>query len=125
MRKLLAVTVGVAASFVLGAAAPKDAAVWSCWHSISGDKEGASYVVLVQGSDGVLRVKDSEFIEYKVLQDNEVGLVAVRGYAQNLDKTKELGADVVVIDKARQTFSKTNVGGPKDDVPRMGKCELR
>jgi len=125
MRKL-AVAVGLAAGLSVGAAAPKPAEVWSCWHSISGDKDGASPIVLVRDG-GTVKVRGSEFLEYTVLQDNEFGLVAARGYAQNIDDAKELGADVFVIDKKTREIRMSNIvvkGARADDGPRRGKCEL-
>ena len=125
MRKL-AVAVGLVAGLSVGAAAPKPAEVWSCWHSISGDKDGASPIAL-ERNGSVIKVRGSEFLEYTVLQDNEFGLVAARGYAQNIDDAKELGADVFVIDKKTREIRMSNIvvkGARADDGPRRGTCEL-
>lgn len=127
MRKLFTVTVVAIAGFSVGAASPQPAEVWSCWHSISGEKDGASPVVLVR-EGGLIKVRGAEFLEYTILQDNDVGLVAVRGYAENIDASKQLGADVVVIDKKTRAFHKTNVLAENtraDDTPRRGTCELQ
>jgi len=121
------VAVIAVAGFSVGAASPKPQETWSCWHSISGDKDGASPIVLVRDGSSV-KVRGSEFLEYTILQDNEVGLVAVRGYAENIDSSKRLGADVVVIDKTTRAFRKTNVfteSARADSTPRYGKCEAQ
>lgn len=127
MRTLLVVGAVAIAGFSVGAAAPKPAEVWSCWHSISGDKDGASPIVLVR-EGGLIKVRGAEFLEYTIVKDNDVGLIAVRGYAENIDSSKQLGADVVVIDKKTRTFHKTNVlaeDARADDTPRRGTCDLQ
>lgn len=127
MRKLLAVAVVAVAGSSAVAAVPKPAEVWSCWHSISGDKEGAAPIEFVHDG-GVVKVRGSEFLEYTILQDNEFGLVAARGYSQKVDDTKDLGADVFVIDKKTREIRISNIivkGVRADDAPRRGKCELR
>lgn len=127
MRKLLAVAVVAVAGLSVGAAAPKPAEVWSCWHSISGDKEESSPIEFVTDG-GVVKVRGSEFLEYTILQDNEFGLVAARGYSEKIDDTKDLGADVFVIDKKKREIRISNLvveGVRAEKAPRRGKCELK
>lgn len=114
-------------AIALGAAAPKPARVWSCWHSANGAKQDAVAMGLIQ-EDGVVKIQGAEFMEYAILQDNEVGLVAVISYAEVGDSSKHLGADVLVIDKATQDFTKGNVfvqGAGADNRVRRGKCSLK
>jgi hypothetical protein len=127
MRKLFMVMVVALAGASVGAAAPTPAETWSCWHSISGDKDGASPIVLVRDGNA-FRVRGSEFREYTILQDNEFGLVVARGYAQKIDNAEDLGADVLVIDKKTREIRISTIavkGEREDDGRRRGKCEAQ
>ena len=78
--------------------------------------------------DGVVKIEGAEFIEYSVLQDNNVGLVAVKSYAETDSRSKHLGADVLVIDKTNFAFMKGNVfmpGAGADNRVRRGQCILK
>jgi hypothetical protein len=117
----------VSLAIALGAAASKPERVWSCWHSATGTKQDAVAMGLIQ-EDGVVKIQGAEFIEYAILQDNDVGLVAVISYAEAGDTLKHLGADVLVIDAATLDFTKGNVfvqGAGADNRVRRGKCSLR
>jgi hypothetical protein len=108
----------VFASVVVGAAAPTRA--WDCWFSADGTQRDATAIRLIQ-EGRVLMIRGAEFIEYTVMEDNDVGLVAVVSYAEG----KHLGADVLVIDKATLDFRKTNVFTDAlgaDNGPKRGKC---
>lgn len=110
------------AAVAIGAAAPAPKRAWNCWHSADGTNKGAVVIPLIQ-EGRVLTLRGAEFIEYAILQDNDVGLVAVISYAEG----QHLGADVLVIDKATLDFRKTNVftdGARADNNPRRGKCVL-
>jgi hypothetical protein len=98
--------------------------VWACWHSADGTPKEAVPMSFIE-EDGVLRLRGAAFIEFPILQDNEVGLVAVLSHAEVGGATKHLGADVVVIDKITLDFRKGNVfadGAGADNVVRRGKC---
>jgi hypothetical protein len=127
LRSLASALALFAGASVAAAVAPKPVEAWDCWHSASGSKDDAIAIRLVR-ADGVITIRGAEFIEYAILEDNEVGIVAVRSYADQGDTTKHLGADVVVIDKKTLEFRKTNVfakGASADNTPRYGKCAVR
>jgi hypothetical protein len=74
---------------------------------------------------GVLMLSGAEFLEYTVMQDNELGIVAVISHAEAGETTKHLGVDVVVIDKATLEFRQGNVfadGAGASNTVRRGKC---
>jgi hypothetical protein len=107
-------------SIVAGAAAPTPSRAWDCWFSADGTQRDATVIRLIQ-EGRVLMIRGAEFIEYTIMVDNEVGLVAVISYADG----KHLGADVMVIDKATLEFRKTNVfthALDADNNPKRGKC---
>lgn len=122
LSRATCVAILVLTSIAAGAAAPAPKRAWTCWHSADGTNKGAAVIPLIQ-EGRVLTLRGAEFIEYVVLQDNDVGLVAVISYAEG----QHLGADVLVIDKATLDFRKTNVftdGARADNNPRRGKCVL-
>lgn len=107
-------------SIVASAAAPTPSRAWDCWFSADGTQRDATVIRLIQ-EGRVLMIRGAEFIEYTVMEDNDVGLVAVVRYADG----KHLGADVMVIDKATLEFRKTNVFTDAlgaDNNPKRGKC---
>ncbi|MDZ4869196.1 MAG: hypothetical protein SGI91_17880 [Alphaproteobacteria bacterium] len=107
-------------SIVIGAAAPTPTRAWDCWFSADGTKRDVTVIRLIQ-EGRVLMIRGAEFIEYTIMEDNDVGLVAVISYAEG----KHLGADVMVIDKATLEFRKTNVFTDAlgaDNNPKRGKC---
>jgi len=70
-------------------------------------------------------IKGAEFIEYTIMEDNDVGIVAVASHAEVGETTKHLGVDVVVIDKATLDFRQGNVfadGARATNKVRRGKC---
>ena len=121
MRRLLFPLTLLLAPIVLGAAA--HANVWTCSFAGYGEVKGA--LTLIQdGSD--LRLRGAEFMAYHILEDNDVGLVAVRSYAEVGTASKHLGADVMVIDKVTMEFKKGNVfvdATKADNRVRSGTCK--
>lgn len=110
------------ASIVVGSAAPAPTHAWNCWFSADGTQRNATVIRLIQ-EGRVLMIRGAEFIEYTIMEDNDVGLVAVVSHAEG----KHLGADVMVIDKATLDFRKTNVFTDAlgaDNNPKRGKCVL-
>lgn len=82
---------------------------------------------LIQEGKSIL-IEGAEFISYAVIEDNEVGLVAVITYAEVNESAKHLGADVLVIDKATLDFTKANVfakGLAADNRVRRGRCVVK
>ncbi len=108
------------ASTVVGAAATTPTRAWDCWFSSDGTKRDATVIRLIQ-EGRVLMIRGAEFIEYAIMEDNDVGIVAAVSYADG----KHLGADVMVIDKVTLEFRKTNVftdAVGADNNPKRGKC---
>jgi hypothetical protein len=116
-----------AAAIGTATAAKPEQIGWDCWHSANGQQKGAQVIRLVH-EDGMITLLGAEFMEYRILENNEVGLVAVRSYAEEDSATKHLGIDVFVIDKKTLAFRKTNTfvdGAGADNTPRRGKCVVR
>jgi hypothetical protein len=98
---------------------------WVC--SFEGYGEAKGVLTLIRDGS-VLRIGGAEFIAYDIVQDNEVGIVAVKSYAEVEGDLKHLGADVLVIDKTTMAFRKGNVFAPgikADNRVRAGTCRKK
>lgn len=113
-------------SFALDPAYAKSEAAWICaYKPLSASGPSDAVVMQLVRDANVLQIRGAEFIEYQIIEDNDVGSVAVKSYAEASDGAKHLGSDVLVIDKVTMDFRKGNVfvpGARADNGVHAGTC---
>ena len=124
-------SIGICAlgAFAAASASSKAGKTWDCVYASYGSSRPAEMTDMSLIQDGsMLKIAGAEFLEYRILEDNDVGIVAVRSYAEVSKTSKHLGADVLVIDKRTMDFRKGNVfveGARADNTVRNGTCSLK
>ncbi len=116
--------VGALAAAVPGAAR---AETWACAYSGFGVNEDQSVEVLYDVANGRVREHSATLnADYDILDNNDLGLVAVRHYATGDARHRTIGAYTIALDKRDRTIVRTNTFTDSDDpVFRRGNCVER
>ena len=117
----------VAAVFMLVGGDASVATVWSCTYPNFSESKAPTTSKYIQDGKVITETISGYIyitIKYNVLQDNEVGLVAVEGFASKGKKGNLiLGASVIAIDKKTLSFRVGNVSfGKFNGMTRNGVC---
>ena len=128
-KLLISLAAPLAASWALALSASPAAAaeVWLCSYPGFGVNGDESISVEYEIADGKVRERSQTLnAQYDILENNDVGLVGARHYAQGDQRHQTVGAYTIALDKRDHTIVRTNTFTDTDDPAfRRGACVQR
>ena len=117
----------VIGAIVTAPAVEARAETWACAYAGFGVNEDQSVEVLYDIANGKVREHSTTLnADYDILDNNDVGLVAVRHYATGDGRHRTVGTYTIALDKRDRTIVRSNTFTDSDDpVFRRGACVER